>query len=148
MNTDLIFIHTDLHMGNILHEGNKLTAIIDFDSALRAPKMRALISLLGLIDNPSQFVEGTKDFPKYKGKSFYPFLPVLKESLSDVFSDQRLLKKLNLNGVSIGLMWIADNWSTDWNKEMIRNIVDSELANSEQDLRESYFGKIFAHLNS
>ena len=147
-NEKSVFIHTDLHMGNILHEGNKLTAIIDFDSALRAPKMRALISLLGLIDNPSQFVEGTKDFPKYKGKSFYPFLPVLKESLSDVFSDQGLLKKLNLNGISIGMMWIADNWSTDWNKEMIRNIVDSELANSEQDLRESYFGKIFAHLNS
>jgi len=43
-----VFIHTDLHMGNILHEGSKLTAIIDFDSAQRAPKMCALVSLLVL----------------------------------------------------------------------------------------------------
>jgi hypothetical protein len=140
-----VFIHTDLHMGNILHEGDRLTAIIDFDSALQAPKTRTLVSLLGFVDNPAQFVEGTKDFQKYKGKSFYHFLPALREGLSDVFNDRLLLKKLNMYGVSIGMMWIAGNWSSDWNKEMIHNIVDNELADSEEKLRQSYFGKILGH---
>jgi hypothetical protein len=47
--SEAVFIHTDTHMGNILHEGNKLTAIIDFDHSLKAPKVRSLLSLLGFI---------------------------------------------------------------------------------------------------
>jgi hypothetical protein len=143
-----VLIHTDLHMGNILHQGNKLTAIIDFDSALRGPKMSAFIPLFGFIDNPSQFVEGTKDFPKYKGKNFYNFLPLLKEIFPDIFSDQLLLRKLNINGIVIGMMWIAGNWSADWNKEEMRNIVNNELPGSDQGLRESYYGKILARVKS
>jgi hypothetical protein len=53
-------------MGNILHEEDKLTALIDFDYSLKAPKVRALLSLMGFIDHPQQFVEGTKNFEKFK----------------------------------------------------------------------------------
>src|SRR3989344_3598023 len=113
--TKPVFVHSDLHMGNILHQGDKLTAILDFDCALKAPRVEALTSLLGFIDNPSQFVEGTKDFPEYKGKSFYNLLPVLRQELPEVFSDKNLLKKLNLLFIGSALSWVADNWSADWN---------------------------------
>ncbi|MEK7530441.1 MAG: aminoglycoside phosphotransferase family protein [Patescibacteria group bacterium] len=139
-----VLVHTDLHMGNILHDGGTLTAIIDFDSAERAPLMRSLISLLGLIDNPSQFVEGTKDFVAYKGKNFYHLLPILRRGLSELFADPLLLKKLNVNGVAVGIMWIAGNWSAEWNKEMMFNLVTKELATSDAELKNSYFGKIIS----
>jgi hypothetical protein len=137
-----VFVHTDVHMGNILHEGKKLTALIDFDWSLKAPKVRALLSLLGLIDRPQQFVEGTKDFPKYKGKNFYHLLPVLKSEFPEVFSDPQLLRKLNLLFISEGGMWISENWSARWNREMIKDLVDNELP--EGDLNQTYYGKVLS----
>ncbi|MGV8084631.1 MAG: phosphotransferase family protein [Candidatus Bilamarchaeum sp.] len=144
-NEQAVFVHTDLHMGNIIHEADKVTAVIDFDSALKAPKYRTLISLLGFIDNPSQFVEGTKDFNQYKGKNFYELYPVLKEELNDVFEDKQLLKKLNVLGVINGAYWMAQNWSESWNKEMANNLVNEEIANTPEQLDQSYYGKIFNH---
>jgi len=139
-----VFIHTDVHMGNILHQGSTLTALLDFDSALKAPKIRSLIPLLGFIHQPSQFVEGTKDFPKYKGKNFHHLLPTLKKKIPDVFDDRFLLQKLNLIGIALGVMWISDNWSTDWNKEMIDTILSKELASDNNALRHSYHGEALA----
>jgi hypothetical protein len=137
-----VFVHTDIHMGNILHEGKELTAIIDFDSSLKAAPSRILLSLLGFIDNPSQFVEGTSDYSKYKGKNFYNLFPVLKEELADIFTDSLLLKKLNLLGIREGIDWIAANWSTEWNKEMIANLVNKETPEDNEELLNSYYGKI------
>jgi hypothetical protein len=59
-------------------KAGKLTALIDFDYSLKAPKIRALLSIIGFIDNPQQFVEGTKDFDRFKGKNFYHLLPILQ----------------------------------------------------------------------
>lgn len=138
-----VFVHTDLHMGNMLHEGKKLTAVLDFDWSLKAPKERVLLSLLGLIDNPSQFVEGTRDFPKYKGKNFYHLLPVLKQEFPEIFADPQLLRKLNLIGLSEGVMWISQNWSTEWNKEQLKRLTTEELP--EEELTQTYHGKILSH---
>jgi hypothetical protein len=142
-NEKAVFVHTDIHMGNILHEGKELTAIIDFDSSLKAAPSRVLLSLLGFIDNPSQFVEGTSDYPKYKGKSFYNLFSVLREELADIFTDSLLLKKLNLLGIREGIDWIAANWSAEWNKEMIANLVNEETPENDEGLLNSYYGKIF-----
>ncbi len=139
-NCESVFVHTDTHMGNILHEGMKLTALIDFDSSLKAPKVRALNSLLGFIDNPQQFAEGTKDFPKFKGKNFYHLLPILKSKFPEIFADSQLLRKLNLIGIKEGVMWVSQNWSTTWNAEMIQGLIENELP--ENDLSQTYHGKI------
>lgn len=140
-----VFVHTDLHMGNILHVGNTVTGILDFDTALKAPSYRTLVSLLGFIDYPSQFVEGTKDFQGFKGKNFYELLPLVKESFTETFQDPLLLKKLNVQGVIIGVYWVSQNWSETWNQEMIKNLIENELAMSEEMLAKSYYGKIFSH---
>lgn len=137
-----VFIHTDTHMGNILHEGTKLTALLDFDYSLKAPKVRALNSLLGFIDNPQQYVEGTKDFPKFKGKNFHHLLPILKSKFPEIFADQNLLRKLNIIGVKEGVMWVSQNWSADWNTEMIKGLVANELP--DNDLSQTYHGKILS----
>lgn len=144
-NEKAAFVHTDLHMGNILHEGKELTAIIDFDSSLKAAPSRVLLSLLGFIDLPQQFVEGTGTFSQYKGKNFYHLFPSLKEELADIFADPLLFRKLNVMGIREGIDWIAANWSAEWNKEMISNLVNKETPDTEAELTNSYYGKILSH---
>lgn len=139
---DPVFVHTDLHMGNILHEGNKLTAVLDFDYSLKAPKVRVLQSLLAFIDKPQQFVEGTLYFEKYKGKHFRHLLPVLKAAFPDIFSDPQLVRKLNLIQINEAVMWVSQNWSEAWNKEMIADLLKNELPESESDLSQTYNGKL------
>ena len=141
--TESVFVHTDLHMGNILHEDDKLTAVLDFDSALKAPKVRALISLIAFIDDPQQFVEGTKDFPKFKGKNFCHLLPLLKDKFPELFSDPLLLRKLNIISIKEGLKWVSENWSADWNKEMIKGLIKNELP--DDNLSQTYHGKALSH---
>jgi hypothetical protein len=139
-----VFVHADLHMGNIMHNKEELTAIIDFDHSLKAPIVRALVPLLGMIDEPSQFVEGTVDFPKYKRKNLYKLLPILREELADVFADPLLLEKLNILYIREATDLIAGNWSFGLNKVLIEGIVSREL--NADNLAESYYGKVLQYL--
>ncbi len=138
-----VFVHTDVHMGNILHEETKLTALLDFDTSLKAPKVRVLNSLLGFIDNPQQYVEGTDDFAKFKGKNFLHLLPILKARFPEIFEDPQLLRKLNIIGLKEGVMWVSQNWSADWNAEMIKGLIENELP--ENDFSNTYHGKILGY---
>ncbi|KKP69202.1 MAG: hypothetical protein UR66_C0001G0084 [Candidatus Moranbacteria bacterium GW2011_GWE1_35_17] len=135
-----VFVHTDTHMGNILHVGTKLTALIDFDSSLKAPKVRALNSLLGFIDNPQQYVEGTKDFSKFKGKNFHHLLPILKLRFPEIFADLQLLRKLNIIVIKEVVSMVSENWSANFNAEMITRLTEDELP--DDDLSQTYYGKI------
>lgn len=137
-----VLVHGDLHMGNILHLGSQLTCVIDWDGASYLPKFLNLFSLLGLIDKPSQFVEGTPDYPRFKGVQFLFLLPILKSELDDVFTDKKLVHKLNVVGVVIGLMWVSQDWSKEWNEEMIKNLVENETPNDLANLNNTYYGKL------
>jgi hypothetical protein len=139
-----VLIHGDLHMGNVLHLGDQLTAVIDWDGASYLPKFLSLVSLLGLIDKPSQFVEGTPDYSRFKGIRFPYLLPILKSELPDVFADKNLVHKLNIVGVAIGLSWIAQDWSKEWNREMLKTLVEIETPSEVADLKNSYYGKLLS----
>jgi len=144
---EAVFVHADVQMGNIIHNGDKLAALIDCDYSMKAPKIRALVPLLGFIAEPSQFVEGTKEFAKFNKKSFYYLLPVLKQELPELFVDPQLLRKLNIIGIGEGMMWVSQNWSKDWNHELIADIINREIAEKDEDLQKSYYGKILARLD-
>ena len=135
-----VFIHTDTHMGNVLHKNNKLTALLDFDNSLKAPKVRALSSLFAFICDPEQFVEGTTAFSKFKGKNFRHLLKILKRKFPEIFNDSLLLRKLNIIFIKEGIMWVSQNWSATWNAEMIKGLIKNELP--EDDLSQTYHGKI------
>lgn len=137
-----VLVHGDLHMGNVLHLGDTLTAVIDWDGASYQPKFVALVSLLGLIDKPSQYVEGTPDYPSFKDVRFPYLLPILRSGLPDVFANANLVHKLNLVGVVSGLSWVSGDWSKEWNKEMMKNLVEKETPDDVAGLQDSYFGKL------
>lgn len=142
-----VFVHTDTHMGNFLHVGNKLTALIDFDWSIKAPKFRALVKLLSFLYDPQQFTEGSSYYEKYKGKNFMFLMPALKTDLNELFDDKLLLKKLNIHFVSEGLRWIAQDWSVNWSKEMMKTILENELPETEKGLKQTYCGKILYEKN-
>ena len=133
-----------MHFGNVLFDGGEITGLIDFDVAVKAPKYMNLLKLIGIIDQPSQFVEGTKYFSLYENQKFEFLYPVLKNKMSDVFADSNLEMKVNLVGIMKGLGWVAENWSAEWNKDMIDRILETELAEGE-DLKKTYFGQIIAN---
>lgn len=135
------FVHTDLHMGNIMQQDGELTAVIDWDSAQSAPTYRGMVSLIGLIDNPAQFVEGTPYYSAYKGKKFEYLYPLLKSVYAEELADPKLAEKLNVMGIIDGLMWVAEDWSKEWSKEMIANLAKRELAH-DGDMSGTYYGNI------
>lgn len=137
-----VYALTDVQMANMLHDGKKLTALIDFDYSLKAPKIRTVAAIIGFIGEPEQFVEGTKYYPRFKGKNFCYLLPILRKKFTEVFTDKDFLRKLNIIGIGEMVMWVAQNWSAEWNKQMIAGVLDRELAESEADLQRSYYGKI------
>ena len=42
-------------------------------------------------------------------------------------------------------MWVSQNWSADWNAEMIKGIIENELP--EEDLGQTYHGKVFSKID-
>ncbi len=146
-NDEASFVHRDLHMGNVMHQGGELTAVIDFDSTQSVPSYTALIPLTGLIDNPAQFVEGTDNYSAYKGKKFEYLYPELKRSFARELEDPDLALKLNVLGVIEGLMWVSEDWSREWSKEMIENLATKETPN-DGDISRTYFGGIIEKLSN
>ena len=140
-----VFIHNDVQMGNIMHVGSKLTALIDFDWSIKAPKFRALRSLLAFVGDPQQFTEGSIYYEKYKNKNFMFLMPILKKELKELFEDKLLLRKLNMVSIDEGLKWIAEGWSEAWSKEMMKNLLENELPETEEQLKQTYYGKILGY---
>lgn len=134
--------HTDLHFGNVLHEGDKITLLFDFDGSIKGPAYLMLLKIIGAIDEPAQFVEGTEYFDEYKDKKFEFLFPVLAEKMADVFADKNLVRKLNLAGITEGLKWISENWSAEWNANQIKNLLENEACIEKGALGRSYYGRI------
>lgn len=141
------FVHSDLHMGNVMHKNGELTAVIDWDSAQSAPSYKALIPLIGLIDNPGQFVEGTPNYQAYKGKKFEYLYPQLREAFTEELKDPKLSEKLNVLGIIDGLMWVSEDWSREWSKEMIENLSTRETL-TNGDISNTYYGETIGKLRA
>jgi len=137
------FNHTDLHTGNLLYDGEKLTLLFDFDGAIKGPRYLILPKLIGAIDDPSQFVEGTEYFAKYQCRKFDHLYKPLKEKMPEILAIPNLVRKLNIYGIIEGLKWISENWSAEWNANQIKNLLEIEMTSETQPLEETYYGKIF-----
>lgn len=136
-----VFVHTDLHMGNIMHDRSKLTAIIDFDHARKAPAMIELATLLSFLGDPQQFVEGRPEWIQYKGKSFLHLLPMLKGAVPELFEDPDLLKKLNLIYLTASIHLISENWSAKGNEVLMRDALENGLTDSATGLEQTFYGR-------
>jgi hypothetical protein len=71
-------------------------------------------------------------------------LPILQSKFTEIFADPELLLKLNLIEIKESIKRVSQNWSADWNIEMINSLIKNELA--EDDLSQTYHGKILSRL--
>ena len=136
-----VFVHTDLHMGNIMHDGTTLTSIIDFDHSHKAPAMMELTTLLSFIGAPQQFVEGRPEFAQYKGKQFLHLIPILKGELPALFADPNLIQKLNLLYLKADMSLISENWSAKGNATIMRDVLTNGLAETDDALSRTFYGR-------
>lgn len=140
-----VLVHEDAHFGNILFSGDRLTALIDWDSAKRGSPAQWLEMLLQMIDRPQCVVEGTPLFERYRGRQFYALLPDLKVELSDLFADRALLRKLNVLHIMELVFWVGDAWSAQFGEELVTDVLSHELAADAAALQNTYAARIISH---
>jgi len=141
------FIHSDLHIGNALYNGRNITLVYDFDSAIQGPRYMMLPKLISTIDNISVIIEGTDYMSAYSDRKFENLYPGLRQRYDNVLSDKDIYRKMNIVFIMKGLRWIASNWSEEWNKAMIKDILQDEIAQEESALNQTYYGQILKKMN-
>jgi aminoglycoside phosphotransferase (APT) family kinase protein len=87
-------VHRDLWQGNILVEGDKITAILDFELAMYAPVDYELLLIEEFCLYPNDFAE--EDHEGYRTTDFADFLILLKKHDPGMFACQNLRKRLDL----------------------------------------------------
>lgn len=136
------FIHTDLNIANVLHLGDKVTLLFDFDSSMKGPRLMLLPKLISSIDNLGEIFDGTQYRRRYCYRKFENLYPVLRNKMKDVFDDPNLVKKLNLVLILRGIRLIAKNRYEDWNSQILRDILVYELVPKGASFRRTYYGHI------
>lgn len=137
------FAHTDLTIANVLYEGDKITLLYDFDSALKGPEFMILPMLIASIDNLGIIVDGTRYYKSYQHQKFEHLYPVLREEMKKVLSDPNIVAKMNLVLISRGLRIVSEDRFHGWNKVIIDDILDDELVEDGSSYENTYYGKIF-----
>jgi aminoglycoside phosphotransferase (APT) family kinase protein len=87
-------IHRDLWMGNILVEGDRLTAILDFELATYAPVDYELLLIEEFCLYPNDFAEENNEV--YLATDFADYPILLKKYAPEMFACQNLRKRLDL----------------------------------------------------
>jgi len=122
-----VLVHNDIHMGNIIHDGDKLVAIIDFDGASKGVPLQCFVSVFGLIFNPKQFVEGTEYFERYQSRKFLELFNILVEVFPEYFGDQTIektIEKMNVLFILENTFWISDGWGEELNRKLTTDILE------------------------
>lgn len=87
-------IHRDLWLGNILAEGGKITAILDFEFSMYAPVDYELLLVEEFCLYPNDYAEDGNEV--YSAADFSDYLMLLKKHYPGLFVFQNLRKRLDL----------------------------------------------------
>lgn len=140
-----VFANADTVWGNVLHEGDRLTALIDFDWSVRGPPSFWLPSLLCGIYHPASGMMPSEMelFPHLRGLRLPSLLSILRTELPNVMSDPHLVRKLNVYSVTIQLQFIASSPELAAGiKPFVRQTILRELAETEDELLDTMYGRI------
>ena len=90
-----VLVHSDIHLENIFHEGDKLTAIIDFDWITAAPKDYELWKITDVFYDPKKTAEkGLESL--YQGYRMTEELKFIKKYYPELFASANLLTRVRL----------------------------------------------------
>ena len=95
-------VHWDLHWGNVLAEGSRITAMLDFESALAAPVDLELDQVYRFLRWPALFVEGDLA-ARARPEAFAEVWPALRRGYPELFAAPRLAERLSLYALDYDL---------------------------------------------
>ncbi len=90
-----VLVHNDFHFENILHDGDTLTGIIDFDFARQAPKDYELWHMLDFFLAPKYYVE-EKTEPLWEHYRLGNEISLFKKYYPELFAGSDLVTRLRL----------------------------------------------------
>jgi 5-methylthioribose kinase len=147
----IVFVHDDVHMGNVIVSKDGRATLIDFDEAGSGPLVFMFTTMFGFLDNPSQYTDGTPQQADFEHVQFHHLFPIWYHEFASVFNvihrRERLILQLNLLYIVEGLQTISENWSPVLNDNLMKSILEHELYEQEVDIvLKSYYGKLVHRL--
>ena len=107
-------LHGDLTMVNILVDEGKISAILDFEYSMQAPKDYELLVMEAFCLYPNDWAEEIDEV--YCTADFASFIPLLQKHYPELFETPHLRKRVNLyhlvSALDSYLAWRKDNLST------------------------------------
>ena len=111
-------IHRDLWLGNILVEGGRITAILDFEFSMYAPVDYELLLVEEFCLYPNDFAEDGKEV--FSAADFSEYLGLLKKHYPGMFAFQNLRKRLDL----YHLIYALSSY-LEWRKTQPKDFVET-----------------------
>lgn len=116
-------VHRDLHWGNLLAEGPRLTGILDFEAAVAAPPDYELDQLLRFLRYPALFIHGeTAATPT--PALFAGVWNLLQAAYPEPFRAKELSTRLSLYSLEYDLAALYDCYSGRWGAAAHRHVLD------------------------
>lgn len=116
-------VHRDLHFGNLLAEGHRLTGLLDFEAAVAAPPDYELDQLLRFLRYPALFVAG--DGSARPGPArFAGVWEGLRDAYPEIARTPHLATRLSLYALEYDLAALHDCYAGRWDAAAHRHVLD------------------------
>ena len=113
-----VLIHNDIHLENIFHKGNEVTAIIDFDWATAAPRYYELWKIADVFYDPKKYgEEGLESI--YQGYRMTEEFKFIKKHYLKLFETPDLLTKIRLFNLENVIYKITDYQKGRWSENVM-----------------------------
>jgi aminoglycoside phosphotransferase (APT) family kinase protein len=113
-------VHRDLHFGNLLVEGDRITALLDFEAALAAPPDYELDQLARFLRWPALFLT---DLPGVEASAFRGVWSGLRRAYPELFQAPRLPERLALYALEYDLAALRDCLTGVWDEPVRRHVM-------------------------
>jgi aminoglycoside phosphotransferase (APT) family kinase protein len=122
-------VHRDLHFGNILVEGDRITGVLDFEAALAAPPDYELDQIARFLNGPGVFLT---DMPAVTAEAFRGVWSGLREAYPELFHTPQLGTRLAVYALEYELAVLRDCLTGVWDRTVQQRVMarmEAALAN-------------------
>jgi aminoglycoside phosphotransferase (APT) family kinase protein len=113
---DAMLVHRDLHFGNVLVDGERITGVLDFEASVAGPPDYELDQIRRFVRYPQLFVEPALEAPVSR-ESFAALRPLLQRHYPELFATPRLRERLALYSLEYDLAALRDCYAGRWGAE-------------------------------
>ena len=113
-------VHRDLHFGNVLVEGDRITALLDFEAAVAAPPDYEMDQLARFLRWPALFLS---ELPGVEAAAFRGVWSGLRRAYPALFQVADLTQRLSLYSLEYDLAALRDCLAGVWDDSVRRHVL-------------------------